>query len=147
MNAVDPVPPTVPTPVTAGAAPWWTSAQFKGLLATFVVALLGIAAHWVPKLAAISYTQVFGWIGDVTEVLVAGGALWALVQRKRSVLQPLTLTQSAAEHHPATIAVVETQALMSQAGIPTAVTLQAQLTKASNGNGQPSTPQQPPTTT
>lgn len=120
----------IPLPVTAGAAPWWTSQQFKGLLATFVVALFTIGAHWIPKLADVSYAQVLSWIGDVTEVLVAGGALLALIQRARSKSNPLTLTTQAAATHPATIAVVETQAAMKQAGIPTAVELQKTLVKS-----------------
>jgi hypothetical protein len=119
---------TTPLPVTAGAAVWWTSPQFKGLLATFVISLLAIAAHWIPKLSSISYDQVFGWIGDITEVLVAGGALLALIQRALSKGNPLTLTTQGAANHPSTIAVVETQAAMKQAGIPTAVELQKTLT-------------------
>jgi hypothetical protein len=123
MNTPSPV-REAPLPVTAGAVPWWTSKQFDGLLATFVIALLGLAAHFIPSLAKITTQQVLNFITDATAVAVALGPLIALIQRARSAVQPLTIGAKSAADHPSTIAVVQTQQAMAAAGIPTAATLQ-----------------------
>jgi len=127
--------PVAPTPVTAGAAPYWTSPQFKGLIVTFVLAVLKLVAdlisHWLPQvsalLASITSAQLLTIVDDVTAAALAGGVLWALIQRARSKIQPLTLTKAGAAAAPETQAVILTQASMAKAGIPTAVQLQAQI--------------------
>lgn len=95
-----PLPPlVVPT-----AAPWYTSPVQKANIAGAIAALvtlspklgqvLGIAS---PGAAATWVETVFGFITLVAPIL---GGIW----RARSKLQPLTLTQKAADAHPANIA-------------------------------------------
>lgn len=116
-----------PTPVTAGAAQVWTSPVFRAALTAFVMSILAIVAHWVPKLKDVNYSEVYSWVEQGTLALTAGAALWALIKRVQSPLNPLTWTKKGAAAHPSTIAVVETQAAMKVADIPTAVTLQQQI--------------------
>jgi hypothetical protein len=118
-----------PAPVTAGAIPWYKSPIYIAAMTT----VLGAIATLYPKAAAVigintplgqtAFIELAG--GLVT--LAGGGVIWVMRQINKG--QPITLTQAAANVHPSTIAVVETQAAMAQAGIPTAVTLQAQITK------------------
>lgn len=128
MNAPDPV-PQAPAPVTVGAIPWYKSKQY--VLAMTIVA--GGALAFFPKLnkmlsaANVSVLDFVEMIGaGIT--LLGGGIVWVL--RQLGKIQPITLTAAAAAMHPSTLAVVQTQAAMAQAGIPTAVTLQTQIQDA-----------------
>jgi hypothetical protein len=117
-----------PAPVTAGAIVWYKSPQY--LLAMTVV--VGGALAFFPKLSKLLSAANMSVV-DFAELigagltLVGGGVAWIL--RQIGKIQPITFTQKAADSDPSTIAVVQTQAKMAAAGIPTAVTLQAQITK------------------
>lgn len=114
MSTPDPLPPLViPT-----AAPWYTSPVQKAQVVAIVSALvalspkigqvLGIAN---PGQAAAWVETVFGFIALVAPIL---GSIW----RARSKLQPLTLTQKAADAHPANIAAAA--AVQASTGDPNA---------------------------
>ena len=81
-----------------GAAPWYTSRVFIGLLVTFVTQIL-----------AVSGLSKYLAAGDVPKIVDAGlqlfaiaSAAYALHKRQASEMQPLTLTQKGADEHPAT---------------------------------------------
>ena len=94
------------TAVSAGIAVFPKVGQFFGLSS--------------PTDAATFVTNVFGFIAVVAP-LVASVARW------KSKGQPLTLTATAAEEHPATIAVKQVQAEMAAAGIDTSMVRQAKI--------------------
>lgn len=115
--------PVAPAPVTAGAIPWYKSPQY--LLAMTIV--VGGALAFFPKLnkalqsANVSVLDFVEMVGaGIT--LLGGAIVWLL--RQISKLQPVTWTKAEAQRHPATQAVLQTQAAMAAVGIPTAVTLQ-----------------------
>ncbi len=89
-------------PNTLGAAPWYTSAVYKGIAVSMATGVAG----YLPGL--------FRWLGWTSpeaihsgiELLFQGAALiaagYALRKRTTSSIQPLTLTQAKADAHPAT---------------------------------------------
>lgn len=126
MATPNPAPGT-PLPVTAGAIPFYKSPQEIALATTAVSALIAVFPKLgqffhlsTPSDAANAVTAVFGFIAVVVPII--GG-----IVRWNSKGQPLTVTQAAADAHPATQAVVTVQAKMAEAGIPTAAVLAAQL--------------------
>jgi hypothetical protein len=116
-----------PSPVTAGALPWYKSPVYI-FAAGVVLAALG---NLFPKAKRLVEQAGFSSTEDVLQfiaaivTLVSGVAIAVL--RWWAKVQPLVWTRKQALEHPATVAVVETQKAMQQAGIPTAVTLQAQI--------------------
>jgi hypothetical protein len=128
MNSPAPVPAT-PAPITVGAAPWWTSTDQKLKIATGI-AVLVLAfpkSALVAKLGLSNPDQVTNYINAASVVAPLTTLAWGFIARIYSKIQPLTLTRAAAASNTATIAVVQTQALMRQHGIPTSVERQAQL--------------------
>lgn len=131
MSTSDPVPPVsqMPAPVTAGAAPWFTS---NDQVAKIKVAA-GVVALAFPKAAIVTYLH----LGDPVKVsayINAAIACWpmevlvvAFVKRMRSALQPLVSSWAQARKHPATRALVEVQAETRAAGIPLSRERQAQI--------------------
>jgi hypothetical protein len=121
MNSVLPV---SPAPVTAGAIPWYKSPvvilQVSSALSAGVALMPHIAAKigWTdPAKVNSDITAIFGVIALVAEAAAA-------IKRVTSKVQPITLTATAAANHPSTQAVVQTQAAMQAASIPTAAELQ-----------------------
>jgi len=131
--------PSMPSPVTAGAIPWYQSAEQRKKIVTAVL----VIAAMLPKSSSVSALGldnaevVAGYVTDAAGTAALAQLLWSFIQRFRSKLQPLTFTKAAAAAHPSTVAVVATQAAMAQAGIPTAATLAASIT---NGTLQPDLP-------
>lgn len=130
MNAQPSVPP-MPAPVTAGAIPFYKSPIYLSAMGT----VLGALTTLYPKVAATlginttaGATAFIELVGAVM-TLAGGGIIWII--RQVSKLQPVTLTAKAAAAAPATIAVVQTQQAMANAGIPTARALQASIEAAS----------------
>jgi hypothetical protein len=126
VNAPNPV---GPTPVVAPAIPWYKSPIYIAAMTT----VLGAIATLYPKAAAtigintpLGQTAFIELAGGL--VTLAGGAvIW--VMRQISKGQPITFTQAGANAHPNTQAVVQVQAEMKQAGIPTAASVAAQITQ------------------
>jgi hypothetical protein len=96
--------------VTVGALPWYKSPQTIGLVTTAVSAFIALS----PKLGTLlglnsptavenAVTVVFGFIAFVAPVI-------GTIVRSNSKLQPITLTQAAADAHPASVAVEAAEA-------------------------------------
>jgi hypothetical protein len=92
------------TTPTIGALPWYRSPQQIGLVTTAASAFIAL----FPKVG-----QLLGWTspGDVANGVTAFFGAIAIIApiigtfiRARSPVQPLTLTASSAEVHPATLA-------------------------------------------
>jgi hypothetical protein len=128
MNTSDPLPQ--PTPVTAGAIPWYHSPVY--VLAASVV--LGALCNLFPRVRRLMQQAGFTGATDVLEFIAAVGTLIGglaiAVVRWWAKVQPLVWTQGQAASHPATIAVVRVQQEMAAANIPTARTLQAAIESA-----------------
>jgi len=99
------------------AIPWYRSPQQIGLVTTAVSALVAI----FPKIG-----QLLGWSspGDIANGVTAVFGAIAIIApiigtfiRAKSTVQPLTLTQAAAEVHPNTIA--NAQAPLPVTGVKT----------------------------
>lgn len=124
MNSPNPI---APAPVTAGAIPWYKSPTIISSISTMVSMLVVLA----PKLTdaiGLTASNVPMVVNTTFEVIAALSAAVAGISRARSTVQPVVSGPAAAAVHPSTIAVVETQAAMKAAGIPTAVEKQQQIT-------------------
>ena len=90
------------------AIPWYKSSVTRGALISFAT-LLGVLA---PKLAAVlgltSTNAISAVVDNLLIVCAAIAALSTFIARVRSPIQPVTLTQAAADVHPATIALSTT---------------------------------------
>jgi hypothetical protein len=95
---------STPNPVPAPAAPWYTSkvqiAQITALVSAFVAISPKVGNALGLKTAADVQTAVEAIFGAIAVVAPLVGTIF----RAKSPLQPLTLTQSAAAAHPATVA-------------------------------------------
>lgn len=115
----------VPSPVTAGAIVWYRSP----VLISQITSGITMAAALFPKsalVAALGLTdpdKVSALVSQICSAISLLSLLVGTVMRVRSKVQPTTLTAAGAANHPATQAVVQVQADMAKAGIPTAVTL------------------------
>lgn len=94
---------TVTDPNTVGAVPWYQSPVQIAQITTFVSAFIAM----FPKIGDAlgmktsaevntAVTAVFGFIAVLAPIV-------GMVVRAKSKIQPLTLTQSKADSHPATI--------------------------------------------
>jgi uncharacterized membrane protein len=98
MNSPDPV-----TTPTVGAIPWFKSpvqiAQVTSLLSA-AIALFPKLGTWLgiktPDDVTTLVQTTFGFIALVAPIV-------GTIMRARSTIQPLTLTQTAADNHPSTI--------------------------------------------
>jgi hypothetical protein len=130
MNSQPPVPAT-PAPVTAGAIPFYKSPIYLSAMGT----VLGALTTLYPKAAAAIGINTPAGAAAFIELVgagmtLAGGAIIWIV-RQVTNLQRVTLTQKAANADPSTRAVVQVQAAMKAAGIPTAVELQKTIAASS----------------
>jgi hypothetical protein len=134
MSTPDPVPPGagMPAPVTAGAAPWWTSNdQWVKIKTGASVLAMAFPKAWI--------VTRFG-LGDPVKLTAYANAAIALypayvlavgfVKRSRSTLQPLVSSWRAAREHKATVALAQIQAEMASKGVDLALARQAQLQAA-----------------
>jgi hypothetical protein len=119
----------MPAPVTAGAAPVWTSNVQVSLAVAFIT---GVAAIF-PKDALVANfsladpVKVTGYANLALMGMSLASVLGASAFRFFSKFAPQVWSWAAAMKHPATQAVIKTQALMDSAGIPHAVDLQAHI--------------------
>lgn len=127
------VPLPTPLPVTAGAIPWYQSAEQRKKIVTAI--LIGVAmmpAAWkvgfIAQLGLDNVDTVATYVTDAAGAAALANTIWAFVKRFFSKEQPLTASKAAAAAHPSTVAVIKTQAAMAAAGIPTAATLAAEIT-------------------
>jgi hypothetical protein len=84
----------------APAIPWYQSPQLIGLITTIVSAAIAI---YGPKLN-ISSTDITTVVTDIFGVIALIAPIIGTVLRIKSTVQPVTLTQAAADVHPNTIA-------------------------------------------
>jgi hypothetical protein len=132
MNSPD---PASPTPVTAGAIPFYRSPQY--ILAMSIV--VGGACAFFPALGAILKKDQISVL-DFVEIigaaiaLLGGGAAWII--RQISKLQPITLTQKGATAAPATLARIETTIAMNEAGITPSGVRAAQIQTAQDATAK-----------
>jgi hypothetical protein len=115
------------TPVTAGAAPWYTSQVQIAQVAAFASTLVALSPGVWAKVGITSTADVQSTVQAVAGALAALALLWGLAMRAWSAIQPLVWSKKAAAAHPATVAVEETQAAMKAANIPTAAATQAKI--------------------
>jgi hypothetical protein len=127
MNSPNPV---TPSPVTAGAIPWYKSPQTIGLVTTFVSAAIALFPKVGQLLGMSSPGDVSNAVSTVFGFIAVAAPFIGTIVRAKSKEQPLTMTQAAADSHPATQAVIQTQAAMRADNIPTAVETQAKIEAA-----------------
>jgi hypothetical protein len=128
MNAQPPA--ATPAPVTAGAIPWYKSPVQIGLVTTALSAAIALFPKLGTALGLTSPTAISDAVTSIFGVIAVVAPIIGSVMRARSKVQPLTLTQAGAAANSSTQAVVQTQAAMKQAGIPTAVETQAKIDAA-----------------
>lgn len=92
----------VPVPSTVGATPWYTSQVMIGTIVTILATMVGV----FPKLGQLlGFTSTAVISNDVTAICQAIAFLagvYTAIKRASASVQPLTLTQAAADIHPAT---------------------------------------------
>lgn len=131
MNTPNPA-PGMPAPVTAGAAPVWTSNVQVSLAVAFVTGVAAVfpKAGIVSKFGLADPAKVEGYVN----LALMGGSLLSVLAasafRFFSKFAPQVLSWKAAREHPATKAVIAVQTEMAAAGIPTAVEAQAAIEAA-----------------
>ena len=128
MNAPNPLPP-IPAPVTAGAAPVWKSNVQVSLAVAFITGVAAIfpKAEIVAKFDLIDPVKAEGYVNLALMGMSLISVVGASAFRYFSKLAPQVLSWAAAMKHPATKAVIQTQAAMAQAGIPPTVVTQARI--------------------
>ena len=131
--------PQMPVPVTAGAAPVWTSNVQVALAVAFIT---GVAAIF-PKTALVANfsltdpAKVTGYANLALMGVSLLSMLSASAFRFFSKLAPQVLSWKAAMKHPATQARVQTTIAMNDAGITPSGILAAQIQAAQTGKTQP----------
>lgn len=118
-----------PKPVIAGAVPWYTSPTIISSIST-IVSMLVVLAPKLTDAVGLTASNVPVFVNTIFEVIAAVSAAVAGISRARSPVQPIVSGPAAAAVHPSTQAVVETQAKMEAAGIPTAAEREKQITGA-----------------
>jgi hypothetical protein len=109
-----------PAPVTAGAIPWYRSPTIISSIST-IVSMLVVLAPKLTDAVGLTASNVPVFVNTTFEIIAAISGVIAGISRARSTVQPLVSGPAAAAVHPSTIAVIQTQAAMRAAGIPTAV--------------------------
>jgi formylmethanofuran:tetrahydromethanopterin formyltransferase len=127
MNTPNPV---TPSPVTAGAIPWYKSPQQIGLVTTAVSAAVALFPKLGQALGLSSATAVSDAVTNIFGVIALVAPVVGSFIRAKSKVQPLTMTQSGADANSSTVAVLQTQIAMRRANIPTAVETQAKIDAA-----------------
>jgi hypothetical protein len=115
------------TPVTAGAIPWYQSPVMISQVVTAITAATAFAPQVAVKVGLTDQTAITGTVTTIFGFISIVATLYGAIKRARAPVQPLTLSPASAAAHPATVAVNQTQAAMAAAGIPTAVTVQANI--------------------
>lgn len=81
------------------ALPWYRSPVFVGLIVSFICQVLAVVGVDSVAPDAIAKLVDLG-----LQLLAIGSAAFAVYKRKVSPIQPLTMTQQAADNHPNTLA-------------------------------------------
>ena len=113
-------PTGTPLPVTAGAIPWYKSPTIISSIST-IVSMLVVLAPKLSDALGLTASNVPVVVNTSFEVIAALSGVVAGISRARSTVQPVVSGPAAAAVHPSTVAVLETQAKMKAAGIPTSV--------------------------
>lgn len=95
-----------PTPVViAGAIPWYKSPQTIGLVTTAVSAAIALFPKVGQLLGLTSGTAIDAAVTTIFGFIALIAPIVGTVVRVKSKAQPITLTQAAADTHPATVAI------------------------------------------
>jgi len=83
------------------AIPWYQSKVMIGAVVTVVSTLLGLTPKFASALGLTSPGAIQTAVDSVFQVIALIAGLYTAVTRQASPIQPLTLTQKAADAHPA----------------------------------------------
>ncbi len=83
------------------AIPWYRSPVFVSAAVSVVSSLIGLTPRLAVALGLTSPGAIQSAVDSVFQVIGLGAALYAAVKRQSSEIQPLTLSQKAADAHPA----------------------------------------------
>jgi hypothetical protein len=86
------------------AIPWFKSPQTIGLITTFVAAAVALFPKAGIALGLTSPGAISTAVSNVAGVIALLAPLVGTIFRVNSDVQPITLTQAAADNHPATVA-------------------------------------------
>lgn len=99
--------------VTDGAAPFYTSKVFAGIIVAFLMSL-GAAIPGLGKIISKDPVTLTLIVTTALSSIAALASLWAAVKRWFAPMQPLTTTQAKADVHPATIVAAEQKEVVAQ---------------------------------
>jgi uncharacterized membrane protein len=125
----------------AAAAPWYTSPVQKAQVVSLVSALIALSPKIGHFLGIKTPADVQLWVESLFGFFTIVAPIVGTIMRARSPLQPLTLTQKAADEHPATEADAAQAKVNEQNAHTAALVIAAQRRKAS----QPTPPSIDPT--
>jgi hypothetical protein len=91
----------------AAAIPWYRSPQTIGLITTFVAAAVALFPKAGAALGLTSPTAISTAVSNIAGIVaMIAPVVGTIVRAKQTSGQPITLTQAAADVHPATIAAI-----------------------------------------
>lgn len=102
---------------TVGAIPWYKSQVQISQVAALVSAAIALSPKLGTLIGVKTPADVEAWVTTVFGIFALAAPIIGTVFRAKSAIQPLTITQSAADAHPAT---VQAQSTVLLAPAPTA---------------------------
>jgi hypothetical protein len=102
-------------PQTVGALPWYQSPVMIAQVVTAITAFTAIAPQVAVKFGLTDQSAITNTVSSLFGVIAFIATLYGAFKRKTSTVQPLTMTQAAADVHPAT-AVAKANPLPTQKG-------------------------------
>ena len=88
----------------SAAIPWYKSPQTLGLITTFIAALVALFPKIGAALGLTSPSAISNAVSTIAGAVALIAPVVGTIVRTQSKEQPITLTQAAADAHPATIA-------------------------------------------
>jgi hypothetical protein len=86
------------------AIPWYRSPVYIGAVVTILSTLASLAPKTFTALGLTSPDAISHTVDTVFQLIALGAGAFTAYKRSSSTAQPLTLTQTGADIHPATIA-------------------------------------------
>lgn len=83
------------------AIPWYRSPVYIGAIVTILSTLASLAPKTFSTLGLTSPDSISHTVDTVFQFIALGAAVFTAYKRSNSTVQPLTLTQAAADAHPA----------------------------------------------
>ena len=112
------------------AIPWYKSPQTLGLITTFVAAAVALFPKAGAALGLNSPTAISTAVSNVAGVIALLAPVVGTIFRVKSDVQPITLTQAAADSHPVTVAAQVTDKVNTQNAHTAALVIAAQQRKS-----------------